>query len=667
MEIKLLFEIVTVFSLSIAVIFLSHRFKVPVIVGFLFTGIIAGPHGLALIRSVHEVEMLAEIGVVLLLFTIGVEFSLRNLLQIKKLVLVGGALQVMLTIAAVFGVADLLGFSPREALFWGFLVSLSSTAIVLKILQERAEVDTPHGRAVLGILIFQDIIVVPMMLVTPVLAGRGFGDQGSLLLIAAKGVGLVAAAVVATKWVVPLILYQVAKTRNREVFLLTIVVICLAAAWLTQAVGLSLALGAFLAGLIISESEYNHQALGNILPFRDVFTSLFFVSIGMLLDVRFLVSHFLVVPAAVLGIVVVKAVGASWGILILRMPLRTAILTGMALGQVGEFSFILADTGVEHHLLDAAQQQMFLACSIVSMAAAPLFIALSPKIVDFSLRLPLPTRLKEGGAPPPGEADSGMRHHLIIVGFGINGRNVAKAAKLAGIPYVILEMNPETVRRQKEKGEPIHYGDAAQEAILDCVGAKAARVAVVAINDPAATRGITDAFKQINPRIHLIVRTRYLEEIGPLRKLGADEVIPEEFETSVEIFSRVLSRYLVPRDEIEKLVGEVRSEGYEMLRSLSGDTTDRLPLEVDLPDMEVGVLRMPGESRFEGRTVGEMELRRKHEVTVLAVRRGSEIISNPGAETALVSGDLLYVLGSPDRISRLDRRFRESENVTDQS
>jgi len=288
MGIPLLSDMVIIFSLSIAVIFVCHRLRVPAIVGFLLTGVLAGPHGLRLIDRVHTVEILAEVGVISLLFTIGLEFSLKTLLQIKRSILIGGSLQVLLTLLGAFAIGSQIGRTFGESIFIGFLLSLSSTAIVLKLLQERAEVDTRYGQTALAILIFQDIIIVPMMLFTPLLAGATGNLGTSLLILLAKAIGTILLVFLSAEWIVPHVLYQIARTRSRELFLLSVVVICFGVAWLTSSVGLSLTLGAFLAGLIISESEYSHQALSSILPFRDLFTSLFFVSIGMLLDVGFL-------------------------------------------------------------------------------------------------------------------------------------------------------------------------------------------------------------------------------------------------------------------------------------------------------------------------------------------------------------------------------------------
>ncbi|MDY7031413.1 MAG: cation:proton antiporter [Thermodesulfobacteriota bacterium] len=651
MGIPLLNNIVIIFGLSIFVLFVCNRLRVPPIIGFFLTGIFVGPYGLGLVKVVHEVEILAEIGVVLLLFAIGIEFSLERLLQIKKSVLMGGSLQVLLTFLATAFIVRFLGQAYGNAVFIGFLVALSSTAIVLRLIQERAEVDSPHGRTILGILIFQDIIVIPMMLITPLLVGAEGKLGSSFLIMAAKGISIILLVIVTTKWIAPWVLFQIARTRNQEIFLLSIVVICFGVAWLSFKAGLSLALGAFLAGLIISETEYSHQALGNILPFRDVFTTFFFISIGMMLDVGFVFQKPVIILISALSVLVVKTFIAGLVTILLGLPLRTGILVGLALSQIGEFSFILSRAGIQHGLLSENIYQMFLAVSVLTMAATPFILMLSPRIADMILRLPMPKRIISGIHPVTDIDVEDKANHLVIIGFGVNGRNVARAAKIAGIPYTIIEMNPETVQREKAKGEPIHYGDATWEAVLHIVNIQEVRIVVIAINDPTATRRITEVIRRITPKAHLIVRTRYLQEMKPLYELGADDVIPEEFETSVEIFTRVLMKYLIPRDEIERLITEVRADGYEMFRSLSQRSHSFSDLKQYMHDVDISTIRISEESQLIGKTLAQTELRSRCGVSVVAIQRDSQILSNPGADVIIRLGDVLFVLGSFENIS----------------
>jgi len=662
MEIPLLNDILIVFGLSILVIFLCHRLRIPAILGFFLTGVLVGPHGLYLIKAIHEVEILAEIGVILLLFTIGIEFSLKQFFQIKKTILLGGSVQVLLTLLSGLSIAYLFGQPFEKAFFIGCLLSLSSTAIVLKLLQERAEVDSPHGRTALGILIYQDIIVVFMMLLVPVLAGITEHLSSSILItmtgwIFLKGVGIVLLVILSTKWLVPKILYLIAGTRSRELFLLSIVVVCLSFAWITYRMGLSLALGAFLAGLIISESEYGHHTLGHIVPFRDIFTSFFFISIGMLLNAGFLSQHIGFITLVALGLLVLKMMIAGFATVLLGFPIRTAIMVGLALSQIGEFSFILFKTGIKYDLLTGNIYQVFLGVSVLTMAMTPFIISLSPRLADLFLKLPMPVKLKSGLHPMQEKKREFKKDHLIIIGFGINGRNLARSARLGNIPYVIIEMNPETVVDEKEKGEPIYYGDATHEAVLEHAGIKDARIVMIAISDPAATRRIVELVKRLNPLIYTIVRTRYLQDMKSLLGLGADEVIPEDFETSMEIFARVLKKYLVPRDEIEKYIAEMRSEGYEMLRSLSKEPASLSDLKIHLSNDEIVTFRVDEKSTLIGKTLSQLDLRKEYGVTLLAIKRDLQTISNPAGDTKLYANDLLVLLGATDRIAKLSSLF----------
>jgi CPA2 family monovalent cation:H+ antiporter-2 len=665
MELALLKDLLLVFALAVAVLLICHQLRVAATVGFLFTGVLVGPQGLGLIGSGKEVELLTEIGVVLLLFTIGLEFSLQSLLRIKRYVFLGGALQVLLTIVASFLILRYLGLASNQAVFVGFLLCLSSTAIVLRILQERAEVDSPHGQISLAILIFQDIIVIPMMVLTPYLAGAGEETQGSFAGLVLKGLGLIGFAFVAAKWLVPTVLFQIARTRSSELFSLTVLVICFAVAFLTHSLGLSLALGAFLAGLIISETEFTWETLGNIIPFRHVFTSLFFVSIGMLLDVEFLISHPGTIVMVALSVMALKLVLASLTVNLLGFPLRTSIICGLSLCQVGEFSFVLFLTGAGMGLLEKNLYQLFLDVSVLTMAATPFAITIAPKFGDWMVKLPFPSKLKRGFAKAISAGKRGrhrtLRDHLIIVGFGLNGRNVARVAKVAGIPYVVIEMNPQTVRVESAKGEPIFYGDASQEAVLEEVGVQKARVVVVVISDPLATRKIAAAVRKENPNIFLIVRTRFVTEMESLYAIGANQVIPEEFETSIEIFSRVLARYLIPRNEIERLIAEARAGGYDMFRSLSKDPLSFSDLKCQIPNVDITTFRVGEGSPIAGKSIAQMEIRKKHGVTVLAIRRGEQMVSNPDGNTVIHSGDLLVALSEPNKLARFAQLFLDGQ------
>ena len=654
-ELELLNSIVIVISLSVVVLFIFHRLRAPTIVGFLLTGILAGPQGLGLISASEQVSLLADIGVVLLLFTVGIEVSLRDIIQLKKYVLVGGSLQVALTTLAVFLVMMSLDLPVGTAVLLGLLVSLSSTAIVLRIIQKREEFDSLHGRTTLGILIFQDMAVVPMMLLIPLLPGSTLALGSSPLAVALKGLSIVALIIISAKWLVPRILYSIARTRDRELFLLSIVAICLAVAWITSLAGLSLGLGAFLAGLIISESPYSHQAFGNIVPLRDVFTSFFFISIGMLLDVGVLIANPAFIVLLALAVMALKAALAGLAISLMGLPFRIIILVSLALSQIGEFSFVLSKVGFESGLISREYYQIFLDVTVLTLAATSLIMAVSPKVAEGMLRLPLPSRLKARPYPSVSKELEALEDHLIIIGYGVNGRNVARSAKRESIPYLIVDMDPEIVMREGKSGEPIYFGDAASEAVLNHVGICKAKAMVIAISDPSATRRITELARRLNPDIFIIARTRYVQEMKPLHDLGADEVIPEEYETSIEIFSRVLSRYDVPRDKIESFIDQIRSDGYEMFRSYSREPF--CSADLSLMTEDISTLKVCQGSPASERTLGELELEAL-DITPVAVHRGMDTLSNPDRGLMLLTDDVVILMGREENIHKVADLFR---------
>ncbi|EON75778.1 Glutathione-regulated potassium-efflux system protein KefC [Lunatimonas lonarensis] len=657
-EIPLLSDIVVIFGLATLVILLFMRLKLPTIIGYLFTGAIAGPYGLSLVDASTAVEVLSEIGVILLLFVIGMEFSLRSLMAIKKAVFIGGALQVLFTIGFTTLVSYLFGFSWPIAVFFGFLFSLSSTAIVLKILQEAGQVNTISGRTTLAILIFQDIIIVPFVLFTPMLAGESDNILLSLLLLAFKGGVVIVLTILGAKYVIPKILFRVARTRNEELFLLSIIVICFAVAYATSLLGLSLGLGAFLAGLIISESEYSHHATGKILPFREIFLSFFFVSVGMLFDVSFLYDHLLVILLLVLLTFVLKFTAATLAVRAIGSGYKEAFIVGFSLFQVGEFSLLLAKEGLKYNLLDNETYQYFLAISILTMGITPFLLKNREILACRILNAPLPSKIKnrlDSNQPAPIELDEEkLNDHLVIIGYGLNGRNLARAAKTADIPFAIIEMNPETVRDEAAKGEPIVYGDASNGAVLEHINIHKARVVVVAISNSEATKSIVLHVRSLNPNASLIVRTRYVNEIESLMHLGADEVIPEEFETSIEIFTRVLNKYLVPKRSIAAFTEDVRTHNYEMFRYSSLEQGPGITL--DVPEINFVSVKIEKDTGpYLGQPIKDINLREKANVNLVAIKREGVTETNITGETRLKLGDVIYLVGKPEALQAFEK------------
>ena len=642
-ESSVLRDLVVALCAAVLVLLPSRRLGIPPAVGFLITGTIIGPGVLGWIHDPAHVAMLAEVGVSVLLFVIGLEFSLARLREIGRAFLLAGPLQVLGTIAIVAGLVLVLPGSatPGRAAFAGMLAALSSTAMVLPLLNDRGEMHAPQGRLVLGILLFQDFAMVPMLVLIPSLAGEGGWSA-----LAGAAVGMAAAAIVflVARYVMPRFVNAVIRSGVRELYVMMAVAICLGASLATKTLGLSPALGAFLAGILVSESEYAHQIIGEILPFRDLFASLFFVSIGMLLVPAQLAGQWVPVGKWLFVILVVKSVVAGLVVLALGYPLRIASVTGISLAQVGEFSFVLASVGAAHGLLSAGQEQQFLAVAVLSLVLTPFLIRLGAWVGSRA------SGLHAGEAPLSHAKDSSpaasLSDHVIIVGYGINGRNLARVLRETGIPYVILEMNPVLVRRARREEQPVHLGDASRRESLQACGLARAAVVVLAISDPSATRVATALIHVANPRAHIVARTRLVSEMAELMRLGAHEVIPEEFETSIAIFSRVLSRYHVPGNVIRLEERALREEGYGFLREREGAPG---ALSDSVARMIVGsttdTFYLAPESPAVGRRLEELHLRSRTGILVIAVVRDGVHHLNPEPDYVFRAGDVLVLVG----------------------
>jgi CPA2 family monovalent cation:H+ antiporter-2 len=622
-EIHILGDLVVLFGAALIVVLVLNRLRLPSIAGFLVAGALIGPGGLGWIGSVHEIEQIAEVGVVLLLFTIGLEFSPADLRRLGRVLVVGGGLQVALTTAAVAGIAHLAGVPAARGVFYGFLAALSSTAIVLKGLAERGETDAPHGRLVVGVLLFQDLCVVPMMLLVPMLGGGEGGPAAvARALLTAAAVVLVTLAL--ARVIVPRALHLVAATRARDVFILALVVLCGGIAWLTSLVGLSLALGAFLAGLALADSEYGHQAFADVLPLREIFTSLFFVSMGMLLDPHVLADA----PGGVLTLVGALLLGkagiAAVAGLVVRLPLRVAVLGGLALAQVGEFSFVLARLGERYSLLDAGEMRVFFAAGVVTMLVTPFALRFGPHVAAGAAKLRGLDRLLRPGREELTDVPSGLSGHVVVLGYGVGGRMLAEVLRSASIPFVGVDINAERVREARRQGEPLHYGDVTSPDLLAHARVAAARQVAVLLNDPGATLRAVRAVRRLAPRTVIVARARYVADVPALLQAGATEAVAQEFEASLEVIRRVMKTAGTPA-------------------SLPGRLPAGLGIE-SLPVHEGDWLA--------GRTLAEAGLRARSGATVVAVSRGEATAVSPDPRDRLAAGDVLCLVGDEGQIAR---------------
>ena len=652
----LLLDLVIVLGAAFAVLLLSRLVRLPPVLGFMITGMLIGPHGLAVVREAGQVEALADIGVTLLLFVIGLELSIARIREFKRAFFLGGPLQVVVTVGAVYAMLAATRIGREQAVLAACLVALSSTAMVLRLISDRGEFAAPQGRVMTGILLFQDFAMVPMIALVPALAGGGGGvAPGPRVLM---GIAAAVAAFVLARYLMPPTLAAVARSGVRELFVIGAVFFCLGSAVVTAALGLSAALGAFLAGILISESEYSHHIAAEITPFRDLFSSLFFVSIGMLLDPGFVAAHPGLVLGATAAVILLKTVIAAGCALAIGYPLRVAIIVGLGLSQIGEFSFVLGRLGREAGLLSDVPYQTFLAAAVITLGATPFIVAAAPAIGVRIARL-VPTRRRvagpargDGGREGPGAAGPGGEPrpagHVVIVGHGVNGRNLARVLRAVGIPYVVLELDGQVVRRARLEGETdIQFADATRPESLLRAGVKEASAIVFAIADPDAARRGVRLVRSMNRSAAILVRTRLVEQVVELRRLGADEVIPEEFETSIALFARVLRRLHVPSNVIRNQEKVLRSEEYEFLRGgelageetlarvttlLAAGTTDSFLVETSSPAA--------------GRTLRETGLRQRTGASVIAVVRDGKPALGPGADYRIEAGDVLLLVGS---------------------
>ena len=646
------FLIIFVFAIIISSIFI--RFKISPVIGFLLTGIIVGPSALGLIQDRHLIETFAEFGVIFLMFIIGVEFSIKKLIAYRKEILIVGLIQVVLTILTVTLITlFLLKKSLSTGIFFGSLVAMSSTALVLKILMDRGELTTSYGRVCFGILIFQDLCVILIMLLIPILGGKK-GSIIDIFFILGKSLAILSCAFIAGLYIFPLIFHQIVKTRSRELFLMTILVLSLGTAFFSYKLGLSLALGAFLAGIVISESEYALQTIAEIKPIKDLLMAIFFISVGLLLKPYFIFSNLKLTVLTILLILLIKISTAFLSAFIVSKNLRISLLTGLILAQTGEFSLVLALEGKNFGLIEEKWYQIFIGSSIVTLFLTPFLIEWSHKLTDLFLEKishKSYLKLKRRREKKKKEEKTHLRDHTIVVGYGIGGQNIVYGLKTLNIPYVIIDLNPNTVKIYKKKGEPIFFGDAANVEILRKLGIQNAKALVIVIGDNISARKSTLFARKENPNLYIIVRTRFVAEIEDFVKLGANEVISEEFEASIEIFAKVLHYYKVPRNVILDLLESIRKNHYKAFR------TPVKPLLTSIENLEflrevvTETYLVKKESPLIGLTLKALDLRSKTGATIIAIKRNEKFIVNPSPNLTFKENDILILIGTETQLN----------------
>lgn len=655
-------EIAALFAASVLVAYLCYRLGLVPIAGFLLAGVIIGPGALGLVEDKALIDMLAEVGVILLLFTIGIEFSLEKMARLGRTIVIGGGLQVGFTVTVVTLLLLAFGIDVKAGLYTGCLIALSSTAIVLGLLAERGETGSPAGQVALSMLIFQDFAIIAMVLFVPMLGGGG-GTAFDVLRALGEAILLIVGVVLLARKAVPWMLDQIAGSRRHELFLLAVVTICLGTAWVTSLANVSLALGAFLAGMVVSESHYRTHALSEIVPLKTIFSAVFFVSVGMLLDVAFVLQNPLMVLGVAVGLLLVKGLITAGSTLVLGYPIRIAAAAGLALAQIGEFSFVLDRVGRLVGLspagLGEAGEQTFIAVSVLLMMLTPFLVKAGP---GFGRRLETSALGRIGASRVQVDAEEivGLEDHVIIVGYGPAGHRLVRVLKEAGIPFVVIELNPSSVKDMRREGKRVIFGDASRAHILEQAGVHRAKLCVVAISDEEAVERVVQQAHYQNPTLQIIARTRFMHRAELLQAAGADIVIPEELETSVRIFSHVLGAYMIPPDEVERQTRALRADDYGIFRGSIQEAHLMVLQGLDEEGLHTRAVAVRKGAPIVGKTLSDLQLRQQFGITVLAVRRSGKTLGNPAGNFEIQPGDRLVLIGLADRFAACAHLFRES-------
>jgi monovalent cation:H+ antiporter-2, CPA2 family len=643
----------------------ARRLGLPLILGYIAAGILVGPNTLGpSVGNVHQIELLAEIGVALLLFTIGLHFSLRELAPVRRIALLGTPIQMALTIAFGYGLGHLLlGLGWVESVWLGALLSLSSTAVVLKTLGEQGVLGTLSARVMIGMLIVQDLAIVPLLTVLPVLenVGEGLPELGIALI---KAVVFIAAMLFLGSRVLPLILARLAAWGSRELFLVSVVAIGLGIGYVTFLVGLSFAFGAFVAGMVLSESDYSHQALAEIEPLRDVFAMIFFVSVGLLIDPAFLWERAGIIALVVVLVCLAKGLIFGGVARAFGYANIAPFAVGLGLFQVGEFSFLLAREGISEDAISQETYSLVLATAAITMAVTPLAARLAPVLYGRYRRRFPKEPLRTFNLP-----ESGLRGHAIVAGYGRVGSFVARLLDRLEKPFVVVDANPGRAEEAREAGFPTVFGDAAARPVLEAAGASEARLVVVTVPDAIAARLAVESARALAPDAEVLVRAESVEQLEDLGRLGVYEAVQPELEAGLELSRQALTCFGVGAEEASDFADGIRRELYAPISAEDSESQDgadeflarlrKVSQAIEVEWVHLPEVAGPGEDQpadggpagrnFLGRTIGELGVRSETGASVLAVVRGEKVIPNPGADLRLEPGDAVGILGKPDQ------------------
>jgi monovalent cation:H+ antiporter-2, CPA2 family len=655
---ELVTDLTLVLVAALAGGFLAQRLAQPLIVGYIVAGVVVGPFtgGLTVV-NVHDIEQLAEIGVALLLFSLGLEVSLRELAPVRTVALGGGTIQIVLTIAMGVGLALMLGWSWRPALWFGSLIALSSTMVVLKTIQAQGRLGTLSSRVMLGILVVQDLAVVPLMIILPELDNP---TGGAVRVIAAtiRSLVLLAAIVLVSTRVVPRLMSAVARWNSRELFLLSTTAVALGIGYATWRFGLSLAIGAFVAGLVINESEYAHQALSDVMPLRDLFGMLFFVSVGMLLDPALVRAQAGTLVVVILSVIVGKTAILAGVVRAFGYRRVVPLAVGLTLFQVGEFAFVLARAGRSAGAITNDLYALALNTAVATMAITPVVSGLTSSIYRRLVARHVREPPQTINVPPGGMVD-----HVIVCGAGRVGRTIADALAHLRLPFVMIELDDARVQEARVAGLPMIYGDATQTVVLEAAGVGHARAILVTIPSFIDVRLIVATLRRLQLAVPIIARAEGSDTVRALYELGVDEVTSPEYEAAIEMTRQALVHLNVPAFEILQVASAVRRERYGLTAG-AGRSGAQMPPIGDLArQLDFTWISVPPESAFSGRTLGEIQVRTRIGPSVVGLIHKGTLLANPDSRSPLAGGDLVAVLGTREQIARFEAESRASTSA----
>ncbi|MGE5241245.1 MAG: monovalent cation:proton antiporter-2 (CPA2) family protein [Bacteroidota bacterium] len=649
-------SILILLGVAVVLVALFRYLRLPQILAYLCAGIFVGPYGMGWIPDIEATRALAEFGLVFLMFTVGLEFSLPKLMAMKSVVFGLGGAQVLISCLVFGAVAWLLGVPAQGAIVIGGMLAMSSTAIVMKLLTEQLEQNSRHGRNAISVLLFQDLAVVPFLIMIPAFAGDSGSVWFTLGSVFVKSMLVLVGIILLGRWMLRPLFHEVASARLREYFMFSVLLLTLAAAWLTEMAGLSLALGAFLAGMMLGETEYRHQVEGDILPFRDILLGLFFVTIGMMLNLATLRELWPWVVACVAAIFVFKTalilgLGRLFG-----LETGVAFRTGLVLSQVGEFAFALLLQANQYRLLSEQAAQIVLASAILSMMLAPLVVRHNGRLVK--RLVPSYTRARESNLDIIRAEAGATGKHVIVCGYGRSGQNLAWMLEQEGVSHLALDLDPVRVRDARDAGKSVVYGDVARRDVLEAAGLhRATALAISFYNVPSALK-ILEITRHVRPDMPVIVRTMDDADLERLRAAGATEVVPESLEGSLMMGSHLLLLLGVPVSRIVRHVRDVRADRYRMLRGFFHGEDMFDGKETHAYQERLHSVTLPPRANAVGRLLADLHLEEAG-VSVSAVRRGGIRGPEPGPETKLSDGDVLVLYGTPEALEEAEKILLE--------